>query len=58
MSDEDKKEFSLQLPAVADLDKEEKLAFEKEVLGHYLAGEKQSDIAKTLQKPVYKHKRI
>ena len=38
MSDEDKKEFSLQLPAVADLDKEEKLAFEKEVLGIYISG--------------------
>ncbi|MBR3397998.1 MAG: DNA polymerase III subunit alpha [Lachnospiraceae bacterium] len=38
MNDEDKKEFSLQLPAVADLDKEEKLAFEKEVLGIYISG--------------------
>ena len=38
VSDEDKKEFEIRMPDVEEFDKEELLAFEKEVLGIYLSG--------------------
>ena len=37
-SEEDKKEFEIRMPDVEEYDKEELLAFEKEVLGIYLSG--------------------
>ena len=38
MGEEEKKEFEVQLPDVGEYDKEELLAFEKEVLGIYISG--------------------
>ena len=38
MNDEDKKEYEVQLPNVGEYDKEQLLAFEKEVLGIYVSG--------------------
>lgn len=38
MDEEEKQEYSLQLPAVGEFDKEQVLAFEKEVLGIYVSG--------------------
>ena len=37
-SDEEKKEFEIKLPDVEEYEKEQKLAFEKEVLGVYITG--------------------
>lgn len=38
MGEEDKKEYEVQLPKVGEYDKEQLLAFEKEVLGIYVSG--------------------
>ena len=38
MGEEDKKEYSVQLPPVGEFDKEQVLAFEKDVLGIYISG--------------------
>ncbi|MCI8317592.1 MAG: DNA polymerase III subunit alpha [Lachnospiraceae bacterium] len=38
MGDEEKKEFQVQMPNVGEFDKEQVLAFEKEVLGIYISG--------------------
>ena len=38
MNEEDKKEYEVQLPNVGEYDKEQLLAFEKEVLGIYVSG--------------------
>jgi len=38
LGEEDKKEFEIRLPDVGEYDKEELLAFEKEVLGIYISG--------------------
>lgn len=38
MGEEDKREYELQLPKVGEYDKEQLLAFEKEVLGIYISG--------------------
>ncbi len=38
VSEEDKKEYEIQLPDVGEYSKEMKLAFEKEVLGVYISG--------------------
>ena len=38
MNEEDKKEYEVQLPDVGEYDKEQLLAFEKEVLGIYVSG--------------------
>lgn len=38
VSDEEKKEFEIRMPNVEEYNKEEILAFEKDVLGIYLSG--------------------
>ena len=38
MSEDEKKDYYMQLPNVPDFEKEEKLAYEKEVLGIYISG--------------------
>ena len=38
MGEEDKREYEIQLPKVGEYDKEQLLAFEKEVLGIYVSG--------------------
>lgn len=38
MGEDDKREYEIQLPKVGEYDKEQLLAFEKEVLGIYVSG--------------------
>ncbi|TAH73831.1 MAG: DNA polymerase III subunit alpha [Anaerolineaceae bacterium] len=51
-SEDDRKEYELSLPDVAEYSKEEILAFEKEVLGIYVSGHPLDDYLETINKNV------
>jgi DNA polymerase-3 subunit alpha len=52
VGDDDRKEYELNLPDVAEYSKEEILAFEKEVLGIYVSGHPLDDYLDTIKKNV------
>ena len=54
VSDEQKSEFDIPLPAVGEYEKETKLAFEKEVVGVYLTGHPLEDYAEKWKKNISK----
>ena len=52
LSGEEKEEFELRLPNVGEYEKEEKLAFEKEVLGVYISGHPLEEYGERLRKNI------
>ena len=52
LSGEEKEEFELRLPNVGEYEKEEKLAFEKEVLGVYISGHPLEEYGEQLRKNI------
>ena len=52
MGEEDKKSFEIRMPDVGEYEKENKLAFEKEVLGVYISGHPLEEYADVWKKNI------